>query len=190
MPDADSAVMRRDELSDLLASVATGDRRALANVYDRTSAKLFGVCVRITRDHSAAEDILQQVYIKVWDKAGRFERELASPITWLCAIARNTAIDWVRKHASAQPALPDADSAAQDSEAMGAFEALAEHESRAAIFDCLEALPANQQKAIRLAFFDGSSHSELAQILKVPLGTTKSWIRRGLLQLRGCLQND
>lgn len=189
MPESKGAVLRRDELSDLLAGVAAGDRRALASVYDRTSAKLFGVCVRITRDHSAAEDILQQVYIKVWDKAERFERELASPITWLCAIARNTAIDWVRKHAAAPP-LPFDPDTTHDSEAMSALEALSEHESRTAIFDCLEALPPNQQKAIRLAFFDGSSHSELAHILKVPLGTTKSWIRRGLLQLRGCLQND
>lgn len=189
MPEGKGAVLRRDELSDLLASVAAGDRRALASVYDRTSAKLYGVCVRITRDHSAAEDILQQVYIKVWDKAGRFERDLASPITWLCAIARNTAIDWVRKHGAARPSLSDPD-ATEASEAMSAIEALSEYESRTAIFDCLEALPPNQQKAIRLAFFDGSSHSELAHILKVPLGTTKSWIRRGLLQLRGCLQND
>jgi RNA polymerase sigma-70 factor (ECF subfamily) len=189
MPEGKGAVLRRDELSDLLASVAAGDRRALASVYDRTSAKLYGVCVRITRDHSAAEDILQQVYIKVWDKAGRFERDLASPITWLCAIARNTAIDWVRKHGAARPSLSDPD-ATEASEVMGAIEALSEYESRTAIFDCLEALPPNQQKAIRLAFFDGSSHSELAHILKVPLGTTKSWIRRGLLQLRGCLQND
>lgn len=189
MREGKGAVLQRDELSDLLASVAAKDRRALASVYDRTSSKLYGVCVRITRDHSAAEDILQQVYIKVWDKAGRFERDLASPITWLCAIARNTAIDWVRKHGAARPPISDAD-ATGSSDIKGALEALAENESRNAIFDCLETLPLNQQKAIRLAFFDGSSHSELAHILKVPLGTTKSWIRRGLLQLRGCLQND
>lgn len=189
MAEDKGAARLRDELSDLLARVAERDRRALASVYDRTSAKLYGVCVRIARDHGAAEDILQQVYIKVWDKAGRFERELASPITWLCAIARNTAIDWVRKHAATHSAFCDGDEA-HDSQATGAFDALSELESRSAIFDCLEDLPTNQQKAIRLAFFDGSSHSELAHILKVPLGTTKSWIRRGLLQLRGCLQND
>ena len=183
------AVRRRNELTALLEEVAAGDRRALANVYDRTSSKLFGVCLRIARDHGAAEDILQQVYLKVWDKAGRFDREQASPITWMCAIARNAAIDWVRKHGPATPLSADHQSAGL-AEGEIAFDALADFEDRAAIFDCLDALPHNQQRTIRLAYFDGMSHAELAQIMKVPLGTTKSWIRRGLLQLRGCLQND
>jgi RNA polymerase sigma-70 factor (ECF subfamily) len=189
MPDTTNAALRRDELSGLIEQVARGDRKALASVYQRTSAKLFGVCLRIARDRDAAEDILQTVYIKIWDGSGRFDRSFASPITWLCAIARNAAIDWVRKHGV--PPLPTV--MAEDTSEVdigGSFEAMAADEDRAHIFDCLEALPPNQQRAIRLAFFDGSSHSELASIMQVPLGTTKSWIRRGLLQLRGCLQND
>lgn len=188
MKETDPA-LRRHELSGLIERVARGDRRALAMIYDRTSAKLFGVCLRIARDRDAAEDILQNVYLKVWNKADRFDRSLASPITWLCALARNAAIDWVRKYNA--PTLPvgDATEAYTVTNAT-AIEAMAEEGSRAQIFDCLEALPPNQQRAIRLAFFDGSSHSELASIMQVPLGTTKSWIRRGLLQLRGCLQDD
>lgn len=188
MPNADLATARRSELSGLLERVAGGDRKALAAVYDRTSAKLFGVCLRITRDREAAEDVLQDVYLKVWNRAGRFDRTFASPITWLCAIARNAAIDWVRKHGTLvlPVADPETPGSAEIDEAM---EAMAEGEERALIFDCLEALPANQQRAIRLAFFDGSSHSELASIMQVPLGTTKSWIRRGLQQLRGCLES-
>ena len=189
MPNDETAAARRAELSGLLALVAKGDRKALAAVYERTSAKLFGVCVRIARDRDAAEDILQDVYLKVWNRAGRFDPSLSSPITWLCAIARNASIDWVRKHGS-----PDLTVASPD-EAPGfdlgeSMKAMATGEDRAQIFDCLDRLAPNQQRAIRLAFFDGSSHTELAGIMQVPLGTMKAWIRRGLLQLRGCLQGE
>ncbi len=190
MTTADLADARRAELSDLLALVSRGDRRALGEVYSRTSAKLFGVCLRVTRDREAAEDILQQVYLKVWNRAGRFDPQVASPITWLCAIARNASIDWVRKHGSPAMAEPAEADPADSGIAEAAAEMMATGEDRAQIFDCLELLPLNQQRAIRLAFFDGLSHSELASTLRSPLGTTKSWIRRGLLQLRGCLQGD
>jgi RNA polymerase sigma factor (sigma-70 family) len=189
MSNADNAAARRAELSGLIERVAKGDRKALAVVYGRTSAKLYGVCLRIARDRDAAEDILQDVYLKVWNRAGRFDRTCGSPITWLCAVARNAAIDWVRKHGT--PALPVIDTSEETAEDIDdALEAMAADEGRAHIFDCIEALPPNQQRAIRLAFFDGSSHSELASIMQVPLGTTKSWIRRGLLQLRGCLHGE
>lgn len=189
MPTALHADARRAELSGLLQSVARGDRKALNAVYDRTSAKLFGVCLRIAGDRDAAEDILQDVYLKVWNRAGRFDPGHASPITWLCAIARNAAIDWVRKHG--RSALPATDTAEAEGAGLDeALEVMAADEDRAQIFDCLEALSDQQQRAIRLAFFDGLSHSELANRLRVPLGTTKSWIRRGLLELRGCLQGD
>ena len=92
----EAASLRRERLIADLDRVARGDERALRDVYDATSAKLFGVCLRISGDRDAAEDILQQVYLKVWDRAGRFDAERASPITWLCTIARNTAIDWRR----------------------------------------------------------------------------------------------
>ncbi len=185
MPTTDSAVIRREELSGLIHRVARGDRKALGEVYNRTSAKLYGVCLRISRDREAADDILQDVYLKVWKRAGRFNPDFASPITWLCAIARNAAIDWVRKNG--RPALPASDTEADLGEAM---EAMTAGEDRALIFDCLDALPSQQNRAIRLAFFDGLSHSELADTMRTPLGTTKSWIRRGLLQMRGCLEGD
>lgn len=190
---ADAEALRA-QLSDLLRQVARGDRKALGAVYTRTSAKLFGVCLRITRDRDAAEDILQQVYIKVWTRAGRFDPDVASPITWLCAIARNAAIDWLRKHGRAElPAAAMADPGEAGAGEGGFDEALAmmaAGEQRAQIFDCLETLAPQQRRAIQLAFFDGLSHSELANAMRMPLGTTKSWIRRGLLQLRGCLQGD
>jgi RNA polymerase sigma-70 factor (ECF subfamily) len=189
MPTALTADARRAELSDLIARVARGDRRALNAVYDRTSAKLYGVCLRIARDRDAADDILQNVYLKVWSRAGRFNPDFASPITWLCAIARNTAIDWVRKHGSPALSVPGP-AQATDAGFNEALEVMTAGEDRAQIFDCLEALSPQQQRAITLAFFDGLSHSELATTMRTPLGTTKSWIRRGLLELRGCLQGD
>lgn len=184
-----TADARRAELSDLIARVARGDRKALGAVYNRTSAKLFGVCLRITRDREAAEDVLQQVYLKVWNRAGRFDPEVASPVTWLCAIARNASIDWVRKHGSQPLPDPDPDATGDDTADEGVA-IMGADEERAQIFDCLDRLPPNHQRAIRLAFFDGLSHPELASAMRSPLGTTKSWIRRGLLQLRGCLQGD
>jgi RNA polymerase sigma-70 factor (ECF subfamily) len=189
MPTALTADARRAELSGLIARVARGDRRALNAVYDRTSAKLYGVCLRIARDRDAADDILQNVYLKVWSRAGRFNPDFASPITWLCAIARNTAIDWVRKHGSPVLSVPGP-AQATDAGFNEALEVMTAGEDRAEIFDCLEALSPQQQRAITLAFFDGLSHSELATTMRTPLGTTKSWIRRGLLELRGCLQGD
>lgn len=191
MPEPKHAAHRRKELVALLKRVANGDRKALSAVYDRTSSKLFGVCLRITRDREAAEDVLQDVYLKIWNRAGRFDAERASPITWLCAIARNTAIDWVRKYGAAPLSRPDGASPDESNHDFdGAMEVMAEAEGRTQILDCLESLTKNHRIAIRLAYFDGLSHSELANALKVPLGTSKSWIRRGLLQLRGCLQGE
>jgi RNA polymerase sigma factor (sigma-70 family) len=189
MPNTATADARRADLVGLITRIAAGDRKALALVYDRTSAKLFGVCLTVTHDREAAEDILQEVYLKVWSRAGRFEPERSSPITWLCAIARNAAIDWVRKHGRTAPISLDTPNVSVPG-AADAIEAMAASEGRAMIFDCLEALPSNQQQAIRSAYFNGLSHSELASSMQVPLGTMKSWIRRGLLQLRGCLQDE
>lgn len=175
----------RARLNDALAKVASGDRAALQQVYRLTSAKLFGVCLRISRDREAAEDILQDVYLKVWNRAGRFDPERASPITWLCVIARNTAIDWQRRAGPAT--LPEALAFQVADESATAPETIEAGQERARIFDCLDTLEARQSRAIRAAFFDGLTYVQLAELAKVPLGTMKSWVRRGLIQLKGCL---
>lgn len=176
----------RARLSEALARVGSGDRAALRLVYDLTAAKLFGVCLRISQDRESAEDILQDVYIKVWNRAGRFDPERASPITWLCAIARNTAIDWRR--ASGKPVMLSEDAAADIADDRAtAPELIAADQDRARIFDCLDGLEERQGQAIRAAFFDGFTYAQLSERMTVPLGTMKSWIRRGLLQLKACL---
>jgi len=162
--DADAT---RSELAAALARVAAGDRTALRLVYQDTSAKLFGVCLRILNDRSEAEDVLQEVYVTVWRKAASFDPSRASPITWLVAIARNRAIDRLRA---------------------SAIDMVLQGEQHARLKTCLGELEERHAEAIRWAFLDGVTYEQLAERMGVPLGTMKSWIRRGLLKLRACLE--
>jgi RNA polymerase sigma factor (sigma-70 family) len=182
----ETPVLDREQLIAALARVASGDKAALKAVYDLTSAKLLGICARILKEREEAEDVLQEVYVTIWSRAGSFDRERSSPITWLATIARNRAIDRLRSH-RIQPSagLDQAERVADD--APDAFTRVADAEDRERLRDCMERLEAPHRQAIRSAFFDGLAYSHLALRDKVPLGTMKSWIRRGLLQLKGCL---
>ena len=187
---SDPHAAKRARLVGALSRTAGGDRAALREVYDLTAGKLFGICLRICRDREVAEDILQDVYLKVWNRAGRFDAGRASPITWLSAIARNAAIDWVRSNATADMVtaheVTDWQTEATSAEP-GAFETLEAAQTRLRLERCLDQLGPQQGGAIRAAFLDGFTHSELAMRLSVPLGTMKSMVRRGLLHLRECL---
>lgn len=185
MVDA-TADTKRAQLVVDLGRIADGDEAALRAVYDATSAKLFGVCLRISGDREAAEDILQQVYIKIWDRAGRFDAKRSSPITWLCVIARNTSLDWRRANGNAAY-LPESAAAAIADDQPLAPDKIDAEAQQARIFDCLDALEERPRRAIRAAFFDGLTYAQLAEAMSVPLGTLKSWVRRGLIQLKGCL---
>jgi RNA polymerase sigma-70 factor (ECF subfamily) len=178
----------RSQLAAALVRVATGDRAALRIVYQDTSAKLFGVCLRILNDRSEAEDVLQDVYVTVWRKAASFDPGRASPITWLVAIARNRSIDRLR--ASAQSRRSEPIESAEDvrDDAPGALDLVVSAEQQARLKTCLGELEERQSSAIRGAFLDGATYDELAQRMGVPLGTMKSWIRRGLMKLRTCLE--
>jgi RNA polymerase sigma-70 factor (ECF subfamily) len=178
----------RARLADDLARVGAGDRAALKRVFDATSAKLFGVCRRILPDGTAAEDALQDAYIKVWKNAARFDATRASPITWLCAIARNTALDAVRANGRGEVGH-DALVGQAAVEAMPAM-AVDTSPDVQSLARCLDQLEANQRGVIVAAFYDGFSYSELATARNVPLGTMKSWIRRGLALLKGCLDDE
>ncbi len=173
-------------LNPLMRSVADGDRRALRNLYDRTSAKLFGICVHLLGSETEAEEVLQEVYVTVWNKADRFDPRKASPITWLGVLARNKAIDRLRvRRLQAVPIEGAGDIADDQPSAHDVLEA-AEEQHR--LNECLDELDEQQRAMIRSAFLDGATYPELADREGVPLGTMKSWIRRGLLRLRGCLQ--
>jgi RNA polymerase sigma-70 factor (ECF subfamily) len=156
-------------------------------VYQDTSAKLFGVCLRILKDRSEAEDVLQDVYVTVWRKAATFDPGRASPITWMVAIARNRAIDRLRARAAGRLEPIEAADAVSDP-APAAVERVELAQQHQRLIRCLEELDARHASAIRAAFLDGATYEELAARMKVPLGTMKSWIRRGLLKLRACLE--
>jgi RNA polymerase sigma factor (sigma-70 family) len=183
--DADAP---RSQLAAAIARVAGGDRAALRMVYQDTSAKLFGVCLRILNDRGEAEDVLQDVYVTVWRKAASFDPGRASPITWLVAIARNRSIDRLRSGAVSRRMDPI--EAADDvrDPAPAAVELVEAAQQSSRLGSCLEELESRQSAAIRSAFLDGMTYEELAARTGVPLGTMKSWIRRGLLKLRACLE--
>jgi len=183
-----SAAAARESLSDALADVARGSEAALQVVYARTSAKLFGLCLRILGDKGEAEDALQEVYVSVWRRAGSFDRNRASPVTWLAALARNRAIDRLRASGRPRPAEPIEAAGRIADESPDALAQLETGEEKARLLGCVDELEDKQAGSIRAAFFGGLSYPELAEREEVPLGTMKSWIRRGLLKLRECLE--
>ncbi len=184
-----SADEARTRLAAALAAVGRGDRWALRQVYDMTSAKLFGICLRICGERASAEDVLQTVYIKVWERAGQFDATRASPITWLATIARNGAIDWRRSAAgrAVRDTLPEQAALAVADDAPRADQQLMVAEDGERLDRCLGELEDRTRSCVRAAFFDGLTYAELAARENIPLGTMKSWIRRGLLRLKDCL---
>ena len=173
-------------LTEALVRTGAEDRAAFRQLYDLTSAKLFGVVLRICGDRQAAEDVLHDVYLTVWRRAGAFEPGRASPITWLATIARNRAIDWRRAQGGRQFAAVDEIAELADAAPL-ASDVLEEKDEAARLHGCLQALEERQRGAIRTAFFDGVTYAELAERQGVPLGTMKSWVRRGLAGLKRCL---
>jgi RNA polymerase sigma-70 factor (ECF subfamily) len=184
----DAATAARTQLSAALARVAGGDRTALRLVYQDTAAKLLGVCLRILNDRAEAEDVLQDVYVTVWRKAAAFDPARASPITWMVAIARNRAIDRLRAGATGRRMAPIEEASEVRDTTAAADERLEGLQQHQRLAGCLGELEARHAAAIRAAFLDGSTYDDLAERMRVPLGTMKSWIRRGLLKLRTCLE--
>jgi RNA polymerase sigma-70 factor (ECF subfamily) len=188
---------RSRELAQALGRSALGDRAAFKRVYELSSSHLFAVILRIQRDRDLADDLLQEVYVSAWKAAGTFDASQAQPLTWLTQIARNKAIDSLRR-AQAQPKLesvhaaddddrPDAD-ARQVDDAPGPAALLERASDARQLGQCMEGLSAPQRQSVALAFFDGLSHAEVAEQLRQPLGTVKSWVRRALMSLKGCLE--
>ena len=178
----------RQRLSSALQRVAAGDKAALQRVYDQTSAKLFGICLRICGDRSEAEDVLQDVYVTVWRRAGSFDPGRGvSPITWLAALTRNRAIDRLRASKAHLSRPLDVIAEAPDPSPL-ASETLERDQASRQLGACLDELEPEHAGYIRAAFFDGHTYASLAQAAGAPLGTMKSWVRRALLRLRSCLE--
>src|SRR6476659_1626833 len=178
----------REQLSGWLSAAATGDRRAFEALYRRTSAKLFGVCLRILGERSVAEEALQDAYLVIWNKAGSYDPTRASPLTWLAMIARHKAIDRLRGARIERATVPIDLVAALADEGVPVADRLEAVAEGRRLRDCLGELTGEQRVAIRTAFLEGCTYEEFATRSGTPLGTVKSWIRRGLLKLRECLQ--
>ena len=168
----------------LLDQAAAGDAPAFRALYDATSAKLFGVILRIVNERGEAEDVLQDVYTTIWRKAAEFDAARASPITWMVTIARNRSIDRLRARGS-RPAAP-LDEAAEVRDASPlADEQLDTRDATHRLLGALEQLDARHAAAIRSTYLEGITYDALALREGVPVGTLKSWVRRGLIKLRG-----
>ena len=177
-----------DVLAALMGRVASGEREALRQLYDATSAKLFGVCLRILSDREESEDVLQDVYVTIWRRADRFDAGRAGVMTWLSTIARNRSIDRLRARGPLAYAGQIDDMETADG-ADSAETLLSAADDRNKLHGCLSELDDRTQQVIRTAFFEGVTYEALARNMDAPLGTVKSWIRRGLAKLKGCLQS-
>jgi len=182
-PEADAA---RARLVEALLRTGDEDRAAFRDLYTLTSAKLFGICYRICGERQAAEDVLHDVYLTIWKRAGAYEPARASPITWLATIARNRAIDWQRAQ-KVRRSSPIEDAPELLDPAPLVSQTMLDDEAAHRLHACLDTLEERQRSAIRTAFFDGVTYAELAERQAVPLGTMKSWVRRGLAKLKACL---
>lgn len=176
-----------DPIAALLHGIADGQRDALEKLYRDTSATLLGICIKLLRDREEAEDVLQEVFVTVWSKANQFDSARARGMTWLGSIARNRSIDRLRARPQATWVDID-DSPGLADEGMGPVGHAAQAQDRSRLDDCFGELDDNRQQLIRTAFFEGATYEELAQRNDSPLGTVKSWIRRGLQQLKACLE--
>lgn len=173
------------DIADLLARTALRDRSAFRDLYQRTSAKLFGVSLRILRDRSEAEEALQEVYVKIWQRADRYVAGSYSPISWLVAVARNHALDTLRAR---KPISDDIDVALEIADlGPDPEQAAVEGGERLRIEACLGELESDKAEAVRGAYLDGFSYDELAARHNVPLNTMRTWLRRSLIKLRECL---
>ena len=181
----------RERLAGLLARVAAGDQRSLADLYDLTSPILYGLLMRMLRRPEWAQEALQDSYLRVWQRAETYDAAKGEPIGWLIGVARYRALDLLRSRRDGDVEMPDpirpeaADLASLET---SPEDRAVESEGLERLMRCMRGLTEVQRKSVLLAYYEGYSHTELALAMGAPLGTVKAWIRRGLARLRECLE--
>ena len=175
-----------DDLAALLSRVANEDRAAFAAIYRAVAPKLYGIVLRILKRKELAEEVLQDVFVTIWRRAGDYDRSLAAPITWMAAIARNRAIDQVRKPRLIAESA-DAEQIEVADRGMLASELIETAQSLTRLEECIKGLGEPRGELVRLAYLDGWSRDELGKRYGHPPGTIKTWLHRSLKQLKDCL---
>ena len=187
-PDPDQRRQRSARLADLLARTALSDQQAFAELYRLTSPHLYAVALRILRVSGPAEEVLQESYVNIWHHAGSYVAAKSQPLTWMTSIVRNRCLDQMRRREVDTVTIDDEEPGMKlADDRPSPIDMLLSSADALAVRSCVERLEAGQKQAIALAFYQGLSHSELASRLRQPLGTVKSWVRRGLERLKACL---
>ncbi len=186
-PESDKQ-QRSARLAELLARSALSDQKAFAELYRLTSSHLYAVALRILRESGAAEEVLQESFVNIWHHAGSYVAAKSQPLTWLTSIVRNRCLDLIRRREVDTVTIDDEEPGMMLADVRpNPMELLLAGADALAVRVCVDGLEAGQKQAIALAFYHGLSHSELAHHLEEPLGTVKSWVRRGLERLKACL---
>ncbi|MBV7539686.1 sigma-70 family RNA polymerase sigma factor [Acidovorax sp. sic0104] len=186
-----STLYTDSELMNLLDRIAARDDSALKSLYESTSSRLFGLALRVLRNRDAAEDVLQESFLTIWRSAGNYRASLSPPMAWMGLIVRSRALDALRKRSSDRAdlmnELDDTLADTLEGDSTNPMDATDASEQAFALHQCLGKLENKQREVVSLAYLRDLSHGDLAEQLKLPLGTVKTWIRRGLEQLRACM---
>ncbi|KQO13582.1 RNA polymerase subunit sigma-24 [Acidovorax sp. Leaf76] len=186
-----STLYTDSDLMNLLDRIAAQDETALKSLYESTSSRLFGLAMRVVRNRDAAEDVLQESFLTIWRSAGNYRASLSPPMAWMGLIVRSRALDALRKRSSDRAdlmnELDDALADTLEGDSTNPMDATDASEQAFALHQCLGKLDNKQREVVSLAYLRDLSHGDLADQLKLPLGTVKTWIRRGLEQLRACM---
>jgi len=178
---------------ELLRRVAVGDRESFEQLYDRYSGAIFSTAYRILNQQEAAEDLLQEVFVQIWEKAALYDPQRGKPLTWAITLTRNRAIDRLRSSQRRQKLSAEIEREAELADYQtdkSSAEEVSLSEKNRMVHDAVIQLPPDQRRAIELAFFSGLTQTEIAEELHEPLGTVKARIRRGMMKLRDLLKGD
>ncbi len=180
-----SPELTRVELEKLIGRCALNDRRAFENIYKATSAVVFGFLMRMLRDPAAAEEVLQDAYMQLWLKASSYNADRGQPLTWIISLARYRALDYLRKQSTRN--RYESDFAIEQADALGQSDIATDSRLDQHLNICLDKLQEEVRESVLKAYCEGYTHQELSASMKTPIGTVKSWIRRGVQKLKECL---